>query len=255
MKKYSKQQVYDFCDAYSQAKQEGLVNDTDLSKFFDKFLVSLHTIGTLVRENQYTKWTRKASPSFHTWLTYDNLSEEFILDSRRDDEWSTELVDKCLSYYEKAKIENWIVFIKTEEYAESISVVSKYYKGSGGYFRHYINRVDRGVKLDEHSYNRFVNNKYASKVLTAYRATPIFPVGSLVDFRAHNGTDVRKATAKTEGGGLIYKKAPQGMLVLSNTECIISACKGAKRYKVVCIGESVPFWIEERYLKKRKKKR
>ena len=246
MKKYSKQQIFDFCDAYTLAKQEGLVDDG--GKFFDKFLESLLTIGTLVRNDELHKWTRKASPSFHTWLSYKD--GEIVLDSRRDDEWSTTLVDKCLSYYTKAEIARWVEFIETEEYANNVALVCDYYTRTGAYFRNYITRVERGEKLDAHSYSRFVENKYASKVLSAYKDDPSFAVGSLVDFRASS-----QATSDADGVGAIYKKAPQGMLVLSNTEPILSACKGAKRYKVVCIGDNVPFWTEERYLKSRKKKR
>jgi len=250
MKKYTKQQIFDYCDAYSLAKQEGLVDVGSGQKFFDKFLESLLTIGTLVRNNEYHSWNRKDSPSFHTWLIYDNLSEEFILNPRRDDDWSTTLVDKCLSFYTKSGIEGWVEFVKSKEYAENVTIISEYYTRTGTYFRHYINRVGKGESLDKHSYERFVNNKFASKVLTAHRANPCFPIGSLVDFRANH-----QATRSANNPVEIHKKAPQGMLILSNTETILSSCKGAKRYKVVCIGESQPFWTEERYLKKRKKKR
>tara|TARA_B100001250_G_scaffold406158_1_gene424765 strand:+ start:3999 stop:4745 length:747 start_codon:yes stop_codon:yes gene_type:complete len=247
MKKYSKQQVFDFCDAYTLAKQEGLV-DNGGHKFFDKFLESLLTIGTLIRNNEMHKWTRQKSPSFHTWLSYKD--GKVILDSRRDDEWSTTLVDQCMSYFSKSEIESWVVFTKTEEYAENVALICTYYKRTGAYFRNYIARVERDEKLDAHSYNRFVNNKYASKVLIAHKAEPKFDVGSLVDFRTS-----REATTTADGVGSVHKKAPLGLLVLSNTEPILSACKGAKRYKVVCIGDSVPFWTEERFLKNRKKKR
>tara|TARA_B100000287_G_scaffold418965_1_gene456588 strand:+ start:2203 stop:2949 length:747 start_codon:yes stop_codon:yes gene_type:complete len=247
MKTYSKQQIFDFCDAYTLAKQEGLVDNVG-QKFFDKFLESLLAIGTLVRNDEIDKWTRQKCTSFHTWLSYRD--GEFVLNSRRDDEWSTTLVDQCLEYYSKCEIESWVEFVKTEEYAENVSIVSQYYKKTGAYFRNYISRVENDKKLDAHSYNRFVNNKYASKVLLAHKAEPRFPVGSLVDFRADS-----QATKTADGIGSIYKKAPQGLLVLSNTEPVLSACKGAKRYKVVCIGDNVPFWTEERFLKNRKKKR
>lgn len=251
MKKYSKQEVFDFCDAYTMAIEEGFVDEGSGSgKFFDLFLQSLYTLGTLVRNQEVHMWNRKASPSFHSWLSYNLESEEFILNSRREDEWSATLVDKCISFFRKKEIEEWAEYVKTEEYAESVSIISEYYTRTGSYFRDYVSRVSENKKLDEHSFERFVNNKYSSKVLTAWRAEPKHPVGSLVDFRTNS-----HATNDSNGIGAIYKKAPQGMLVLSNTEPIVSACKGAKRYKVVCIGESQPFWTEERHLKKRKKKR
>ena len=93
-------------------------------------------------------------------------------------------------------------------------------------------------------------NKYAKKVLVAHNAEPKFALGTLVDFRAqHNETsDV--------DGRVCYKRAPLGLLVLSNTEPILSAAVGAKRYKVVPVGDNgSPFYVEERYLKKRKKRK
>lgn len=248
MQHYNKNVIFDFCDGYALAKKEGLVV-SDNSKFFAKFLESLYSLGTLVRNDQYSLWNRKQCSHFHTWISYKG--GEFILNSRREDDWSNNLVNECISIYDKENVTEWVKFTKTDEYKENVALISGYYKRSGGYFRHYIRRVEEGGILDEHSYKRFVENKYASKVSASWKVEPKFQVGSLVDFRTN-----RRCTRREDGvGGEIHKTAPNGLLVLSNTEPIISACKGAKRYKVVCIGDTVPFWTEERYLKKRTKKR
>ena len=91
-------------------------------------------------------------------------------------------------------------------------------------------------------------NKYASKVIEASRAKPKFAVGSLVDFRTNHSE-----TTDEDGLRRIFKRNVNGILILSTTEKVVSACKGAKRYKAVCVGDTKPFYVEERYLKKKKK--
>ena len=250
MKTYTRKQIFDFCDAYKLAKDNGLVKELDhRSKFMDKFLVSLYTLGTLVRENRTSEWVRGRTDSHHSWLDY--IDGKFALNTRnRTDDWSTGIVDTCLTYFQKDAVQRWTEFIKTDEYKENVKIVADYYTTTGGYFRNYIELVRNDEVLDEHSYERFVKNKYASKVIEAYRSEPLFAVGSLADFRTN-----AQCTGDRDGVAVAYKRSPNGIMILSNTEPIINACKGAKRYKAVCIGDTVPFYIEERYLKNRKKRK
>lgn len=248
-KTYTKQQIFDFCDAYKLAMDSGLVAEiTPQSKFFDKFLNSLYALGTLVRSDRQSEWNRQKTTAFHTWLGYDG--DNFFLATRRDDDWSNALVDDCLEYYQLDAVNEWVSFTKSEEYNDNVRVVSEYYERTGGYFKNYISAVKSGRLLDQNSYNRFVNNKYAEKVLSAHKAEPRFSVGSLADFRTN-------ATCTSDRDGIlsVYKRSPNGIMILSNSEPIVSACVGAKRYKAVCIGDTKPFWIEERYLKGRKKRK
>lgn len=249
MKTYTKKQIFDFCDAYELAIDSGLVRELDhRSKFVDKFLVSLYTLGNLVRKNRTSEWIKGKTAHYHSWLDY--VSGKFVLNTRRNDDWSTGIVDTCLSFYGLDNIKRWTEFVKTDEYKENVKVISEYYTTTGGYFRNYIEMVQNGTVLDEHSYERFVNNKYASKVLEAYKAEPRFAVGSLADLRTN-----ASCTGDRDGVSNLYKRSPNGIMILSNTEPILNACKGAKRYKAVCIGDAVPFYIEERYLKNRKKRK
>lgn len=248
-KTYTKQQIFDFCDAYKLAKDSRLVAEiTPQSKFFDKFLNSLYTLGTLVRSDKQTKWNRKDTSAFHTWIKYDG--DNFVLDTRREDEWSNALIDDCLEYYQLDAVNEWASFTGSKEYRDNVKVIAEYYERTGGYFKNYIKAVKSDVPLDQNSYNRFINNKYAEKVLTAHKAEPRFSVGSLADLRTN-----ASCTGDRDGVSNLYKRSPNGIMILSNTEPIISACVGAKRYKAVCIGDTKPFWIEERYLKGRKKRK
>lgn len=248
-KTYTRQQIFDFCDAYKLAMDSGLVAETtSQSKFFDKFLGSLYTLGTLVRSDRQSEWNRKDTSAFHAWLGYDG--DNFFLATRREDEWSNALVDDCLEYYQLDAVNQWVSFTDTKEYRDNVKVIAEYYERTGGYFKNYISAVKSDVPLDQNSYNRFINNKYAEKVLTAHKAVPRFSVGSLADLRTN-----ASCTGDRDGVSNLYKRSPNGIMILSNTEPIVSACVGAKRYKAVCIGDTKPFWIEERYLKGRKKRK
>ena len=248
-KTYTKQQIFDFCDAYKLAKDSRLVAEiSQQSKFFDKFLNSLYTLGTLVRSDKQAKWNRKDTSAFHTWIKYDG--DNFVLDTRREDEWSNALIDDCLEYYQLDAVNEWASFTGSKEYRDNVKVIAEYYERTGGYFKNYISAVKSDVPLDQNSYNRFVNNKYAEKVLVAHKAEPRFSVGSLADLRTN-----ASCTGDRDGVSNLYKRSPNGVMILSNSEPIVSACVGAKRYKAVCIGDTKPFWIEERYLKGRKKRK
>ena len=249
MKTYTKQQIFDFCDAYELSLESGLVSSEEkkYAKFYDKFVKSLYVLGTLVRKNNAQLW-KKGCDSYHHWIGYkDDL---FFLNTRREDDWSNGLVDQCLENFEINDVKEWVLFIRTEEYEENVKVISDYYSRTGAYFAHYIKRVRDDKYLDRHSYTRFVHNKYAEKVLTAYKAVPRFTVGSLADLRTN-----AQCTGDKDGVSNLYKRSPNGIMILSNTEPIVSACVGAKRYKAVCIGDTKPFWIEERYIKGRKKRK
>lgn len=113
---------------------------------------------------------------------------------------------------------------------------AKYYLTTG-YFRDLADRVinDPEFVPTMKQYNSITSNKYAAKVLAGYEAPAKFIVGATVLPAA--GCP-RRATLK------------RGALVISNTEDIVSACKGNRMYKVLPIGGLRPVLVEERHLKK-----
>ena len=78
--------------------------------------------------------------------------------------------------------------------------------------------------------------------ITITKAAHGYPVGSFVDVRNTCG-DYR----------VKHALSGQPAIVLSTNETVVSAAKGAKRYKVLPIGSSKPIYAEERWLKKVKK--
>jgi hypothetical protein len=89
----------------------------------------------------------------------------------------------------------------------------------------YVPPMDKFQKMSQ--------NKFATKVLAAWRADPKYPVGTSV---------IRRDNAKAWGLG-------KGGMVLSTTEPIVSAADGCKMYKVLPYDSTTPILIEERYVK------
>ncbi len=75
-------------------------------------------------------------------------------------------------------------------------------------------------------------NKFAKKVLDAWRADPRYPVGTSVIERAGKTNRLKK-----------------GGMVLSTTEAIVSAAVGCKRYLVLPYDSPEPVFLEERCVK------
>lgn len=218
--------------------------------FFDKFVRSLVQLHDLAIANRYSEWNRKDANDYHTWLSYNVDKNAIVLSTRRDDDWSNSLIDQAIAQYDPEILNEWVEFTKSEEYTTKLDIVCGYYSRTGGYYRKLINQHRDGEMLTKMQYEKIVDNKYARKVITAIEADPKFIKGSLVDFRASH-----EETYNADGTRIVRKSAPLGLLILANDAPIVSACIGAKRYKVVPIGHNEPFYVEERWLKKRKKRK
>lgn len=141
-----------------------------------------------------------------------------------------------------------------EDRAEILRVCAHYYMHTG-YFRDICDEISLNEKFvpTPKQYKSMCENKYAAKVMAAYRAEPKFPVGSLVTLRPAKARSIEYLV------GNVGWKTPQtqrveiNVLVLSTTEPIISAAVGAKRYKCMPIGGTKTFCCDERDIKKMKR--
>ena len=129
---------------------------------------------------------------------------------------------------------------------ENLRVCAEYYKGSG-YFRDLVERIlaEPDYIPTPALYKKFAENKFALKVLEAYRAEPKFPVGSLATLRK-----VRSNGYMAENGHAPW--ADVNVMVLSTNEPIVSSARGCKRYRCIMVGSPVTLYCEERDLKKMK---
>ncbi len=81
-------------------------------------------------------------------------------------------------------------------------------------------------------FQKMSGNKFAKKVLDAWRADPRYPVGTSVIERAGKTNRLKK-----------------GGMVLSTTEAIVSAAVGSKRYLVLPYDSPEPVFLEDRCVK------
>ena len=117
-------------------------------------------------------------------------------------------------------------------------ICARYYLKAGYYTRLAQNIIDDEKFIPTlKQYQAMCENKYAQKVIAATVSEPIYPVGSVVDFRANAPWQASR-----------YKS---GAVVLEvGGKAVTSAAKGAKVYQVLPVGAPKPITLEERHLKK-----
>jgi len=157
-------------------------------------------------------------------------------------DWAIEMFENTHDRLNIDEITEWQRDVySTDEIQEEIKVMVEYYTRTG-YFQNYIKRIAHEKPLTKDQYEKFCKNKYAVKILAGHRAEPKFAVGEIVLLRGEKGHVKRQGCEK-------------GLFVISNTEPIINAKKGNKRYKLLPIGSSRMMHRDECDLKSRTRKR
>jgi hypothetical protein len=131
-----------------------------------------------------------------------------------------------------------------DEKEERFSIALQYYYKTGYYSSlttKYLgaDHTRRGVPTEK-EYNKLVLNKYAQGIIRNVTGETKFPAGT---------------TAQLRQAG---SQASAPVVILKNCEDatrVTSFAKGAKPIQVLLIGSATPFWTEERYLKKAKKRK
>ena len=130
-----------------------------------------------------------------------------------------------------------------DDMRERLTVVARYYR-TEGYFTNLVDRVltQTGQPTPfiptEKQYRKITENKYAQKVLAAHFDAPKYAAGSMVQLRPSAGYLCRS------------KAQDKPCVVIWTTEPIVSACKGAKMYRILPFGSAHVIKIEERHIKK-----
>jgi len=137
----------------------------------------------------------------------------------------------------KAWLTSW-----SDEKRENIKVMAHYYLANPPYFGDLAKRIleDESYIPTEKAYRAMCENKYSQKVIATHNTDPLFPAGSMAVVRAS-------------------QQSPHGLrgktvLVIEHPAGVHNAANGAKRVKVLPIGEHAPYETEERWLKKLPKK-
>ena len=256
IKRYTFNQLENFVKGYRLGKPEK-------QPYFGKFQASIcdamnqiYTLALRCADNptDFFKHYNRDNPKFHGWVSFDTHTRELIYDTRsRNEKWSNELLDNLFDRYEYNRLKQFADEKKSKEFLELYDLIKTYYETQGYFGNIFKKSID---KITPDDWQRVSTNKYAVKIIDAFKAEPLFKIGELVSLRA---TRECTHTRISPSHILTTHRIPSEIdkvLILSNTEPIVNARKGAKRYKVAPIGgkSAQPFWIEEAFMKKLRKK-
>jgi len=139
------------------------------------------------------------------------------------------------------------------------AIAAAYYHLQHPYYNRQAEDILQGRVPRRKHFLKMMNNKHTQKVLREHKKDPRFKLGSYVrnktNFERVNisfskWNDPREKTLdwdQKRGAFLDFMR--KGGLIIGVDKEIHSAAKGAKRYKILAIGRSLPFYVEERFLK------
>ena len=150
--------------------------------------------------------------------------------------------------------EVWTEVYVAEHQSDAV-VLARYYK-STGYFQQLAQAILSGEIPEHISYMKMRNNKYARKVLDVLKSEAKYDVGAYVVPRASctkgriRFDDSNNFTVPWVHADSVFKSfRDKGGFVLALHDTIYSAANGAKTYKILPIGATIPFIVEERFIK------
>lgn len=151
----------------------------------------------------------------------------------------------------------------SDELREVAVICANYYDSSpdgGDYFSTIRRRVLTNPSehiLSKREFTKLCMNKYAKKVVESTLSEPKFSKGQMIAVRASNRLDMCPLETRTERRRYyeIHRKAARGetvvgMVVAVNAIPVYRAAKDSKVYKVLPVGDTKPFLIVERDMKK-----
>ena len=129
----------------------------------------------------------------------------------------------------------------TEEMKQRAKICAMYYEANPPYFSDLVYQLlnDESFIPTEKQYAAITTNKYAKKVLHSHYKKPDFPQDSFVLLRKSAPIELLK-----ELGNMPC------LVVKTDIQPIIRACKGSKKYQILPFNKSKTYLVEERYLKK-----
>lgn len=143
-----------------------------------------------------------------------------------------------------------------KEHKPTAKVLANYHSRQP-YYRETSKDILRGLVPSRNKYLRMQDNKYSKKVLREAEREPRFEVDTYVIPRAmfdsYKDVEFQTDMIWRHQNKIIHNFKKRGAFVISIMPEILSAAKGAKRYKLLPIGETTPIIVEERFLKVGKK--
>jgi len=150
--------------------------------------------------------------------------------------------------------ENWSSTYE-KEYKQHALILASYHTHQP-YYRPMSADILAGNVPERSKFLRMYDNKYSKKVLSQHAVAPKYAVGDYLcpraSFSSYKNVEFESDMVWTNQNKLIENFKKRGGFVLKVCDEIRSAAKGAKRYKLLPIGETMPIIVEERFLKTRR---
>lgn len=157
----------------------------------------------------------------------------------RNDETNQVLHDNWASEYE-------------EMYKTHAKVLAEYHQLQP-YYREMANDILNDHTPERKKFLRMFNNKYSKKVIAEYEKPPKYSKGDYVSPRASfvgfKNAEAESSIAYPAVRKSIERFTSVGGFIMEIKDAIYSHAKGAKRYRILPIGETIPLIVEERFIK------
>jgi len=155
---------------------------------------------------------------------------------------------------DQAKHKNWTLTYEAE-YRACAMVLAAYHMRQP-YYKPMAQDILNGNVPERSKFLRMHDNKYSKKVLAQHAASPKFELGSYLlpraCFDSYKCVEFPIDMVWANQNRIVQNFKKRGGFVIEICKDIHSAAKGAKRYKLLPIGETTPIIVEERHLKSRR---
>lgn len=151
---------------------------------------------------------------------------------------------------EVQKIERWADDYALKYAERTAKLLANYYQTTP-YYRDVVRDILDGKVPDRRSFLNMLNNQYARKVIEESQRPAKHNIGDYIVGNANCESKHLEAVDSARLSRHVYRDfRMRGGFIVGISSLIKSAAKGAKRYKVLPIGSTVSFWVEERHVKK-----
>jgi hypothetical protein len=147
--------------------------------------------------------------------------------------------------------ESWTTVYESRYKADAAALAA--YHQHQSYYRPMAADILAGKVPERGKFLRMYDNKYSKKVLAQHTAIPKYEVGAYVQPRSHldsyKDIEFESDMVWSNQKKIVQDFKKRGGFIIEICKEIRSAAKGAKRYKILPIGATMPFIVEERHIK------
>jgi len=153
--------------------------------------------------------------------------------------------------------ESWRAVYESE-YKINAKILASYHRRQP-YYMPMSSDILAGKIPERSKFLRMYENKYSTRVLAQAHAPPKYEKGAYLIVRArfdsHKNIEIESDLPWTKQKEVTAAFIARGGFVMHVCENIYSPAVGAKRYKLLPIGQTIPLIVEERFLKISRRKK